>query len=189
MTEIRAASNIRSPDNPIPQTIIAIDPGHTTGLALYRRWANRRSGAELRHTLIVDQYGPAERESLVDKLKELSPAHNPAIIVFEKYVARPTQHGHLGGESQLQFSPIYVHGYMVGAMETCRKPLEMPTFVPQQASEMASFPDNRLKAMFPQLFALTLKPAQPHARDALRHLLVYLKRHHFDHYSALIPQN
>jgi hypothetical protein len=126
---------------------------------------------------------------MVRKLLGASPIANPAIIIYEQYVARPSRHGLVGAEAQKALSPVYIHGYVVGSMESHRNPLQMPTFIPQQASEMASFPDKRIKAMFPQLYALTLGPAQPHARDALRHLLVYLKRHEFPSYQSLKPLN
>jgi len=133
----------------------------------------------------VHQYTHEQHRELATKLRGLSPAGNPAIIVYEQYVARPSRHGLVGAEAQKALSPVFIHGYMVGVMESGRKPVQMPTFFPQQASEMASFSDVRIKAMFPKLYDLTLAPAQPHARDALRHLLVYLKRHDFGTYQGL----
>lgn len=154
--------------------IIAVDPGTTTGLAYYKP-SRHKLPRECVHVL---EFKQGEHRELATKLRGLSPADNPAVLVYEQYVARPSAHGHLGGEAKYQFSPIYVHGYMVGLMEACRKPEHMPTFVPQQASMMAGMPDKRLKTMFDPFYTLTLSPAKPHARDALRHLLVYIRKAH-----------
>jgi len=138
----------------------------------------------------VRQFKFEHLRDLVIQVRKLSPPENPATIVYERYVTRPTQHGNLGAEAKYQLSPVYVHGYLVGAMEQARFPSQMPTFHPQLASEMSAMPDNRLKAMFPLLFALTLGPAKPHGRDALRHLLVYLKRYRNSAYQGLkVPQD
>ena len=181
--------NIRSPQKPKPRAIVAIDPGTTTGIAVY--WIRTRAGHRVprERAIEVFQFGSSDTEHrlMARKLRSLSPIANPAIIVYEQYIARPSRHGLVGAEAQKALSPVFIHGYVVGLMESIRNPLQMPAFHPQQASEMANFPDKRLKAMFPNLYALTLRPAKPHARDALRHLLTYLKRHHFDAYQALKP--
>jgi hypothetical protein len=184
MTQKPRRPNIRSPIHTrsglqLPQTIVAVDPGRTTGLAAIC------PNKPLNKVIQVFQFSHEEHRELATKLRGLSPANNPAIIIYEQYVARPSRHGLVGAEAQKALSPVFIHGYMVGLMEACRNPPQMPTFVPQQASEMASFPDKRIKSMFSELYALTLAPATPHARDALRHLLVYLKRHHFNTYQSL----
>ena len=175
---IRSLQPVQLP--PIPN-IIAIDPGHTTGVASYS--CQPRIG-----TISLAQFRGTDHQTIVSLLDWLEEG-DPDTIVYEQYVARPSRHGLVGAEAQKALSPVFVHGIVLGGLLMIRYSLQMPTFVPQQASEMASFPDKRLKAMFPHLFALTLGPAKPHARDALRHLLVYLKRHHFAHYQALKTPN
>lgn len=168
-------TNRNTSNQPISRPIVALDPGHTTGVAVYH--PDTRS-------VSIRQFAATQQIGMIKYLFAI----DPAIVVYEQYVARPTRHNHLGAEATRQLSPVYVHGIVLGAFLATRKPLEMPTFHPQQASEMAAFPDKRLRAMFPNLYPLTLRPAKPHARDALRHLLVYLKRMHFDHYQALKPE-
>src|SRR3982750_1324133 len=123
--------NIRSPqpEDGIQHCIVAIDPGKTTGMAVYV--PNKSTPAK---TVQVFQFTNEEHRTLITRLRRFSPATNPAIIIYEQYVARPSQHGLVGAEAGKALSPVFVHGYVVGAMEQARKPEEMPTIIPQQAS-------------------------------------------------------
>jgi hypothetical protein len=175
-------------------TIAAIDPGYTSGIAIYKFLGGQRMETYLE----IGQYQSSEIHKMMARIWRLGPKKKPIDIVFEKYVARKTQHGHLGGESRLQFSPIAMMGtiegfYMATDPKTGRKLRETPEFHPQQASEMSGMPDKRLRLLFPDIFAMTLgqrgagSKATPHARDAIRHLLVFLRRNHPKLYEALKP--
>jgi hypothetical protein len=167
----------------------AIDPGTTTGYASIQH--NHMHGAI---DLELMQFDMDEIGNIMDRMIRLGAKRRPPTIIYEKYVARPSRHGHLGAEANRQLSPVAVWGKIEGHLEAYYAPYnpeiggkdgQMPQLVPQMPSEMAGMPDKRLKAMFPDLFRMTLNPAMPHARDALRHLLVYLKKHQNPIYQAL----
>lgn len=175
--------------------VAAIDPGVTTGLITM--WYNNLAGGGARGQITIAQV-PASETSIrfiVEQIARVMSKKHGGILVYERYIARPSRHGLVGASADRALSPIAVYheikGYFQARTDNSdeRFPPQIPTYVPQQASEMASFSDKRIKAMFPDIWALTCNPAIPHGRDALRHLLVYLKREHFPLYQALKPQD
>lgn len=184
-------------DSPMPGefsnniNVIALDPGATTGFASFQY-----SNFHMRLELEISQFMRDDLLKMKTQMARVGSKAYPPTIVFEQYVARKVRGDHLGAEAKRALSPVDIMGRVQGWYDERLNPetpiegvkvVQMPTFVPQQASMMASMADKRLKTMFPDIYKLTLGPALPHGRDALRHLLVYLKRYHFDHYQALKP--
>ena len=137
-------------------TIIALDPGLTTGVAIQRAPGLLPDACQI--------LGRFEVYAFVTQIlqEEAAVSRPNPIIVIERF----TINGNTASKSQ-QLDPLYVIGVVeyLALRNNCPFHLQSPS----QAKSFAT--DAKLKA------AGWWVPGQDHARDALRHLMVFLCTH------------
>lgn len=136
-------------------SIIALDPGLTTGVAVKAPGEEPGAG---QITGRFEVYAAVERFFLQE-----AKANRPRpIVVIERF----TINGNTAQKSQ-QLDPLYI----IGVVEYLALSRNCPFFLqaPSQAKSFAT--DAKLKS------AGWWVPGQDHARDALRHLMVFLCTH------------
>jgi hypothetical protein len=152
----------RSPNRPRPTpaprtpTIFALDPGVTTGLAILYAGAIKLSQLNLQQIAAIP-----------DLLHETP----PEVIVMEDFQSNPAKN--LGGRASVDpiFAPVRVSAMIEVYAALHNSPIKI---VYQLPSDKAMMNDQRLQIVHPHGFKATR--GLPHARDALRHLEIYLRR-------------
>lgn len=128
--------------------ILSLDPGETTGAAIIGFEPNQ-GPAVFHHWQVTG--GPV---GFIEWFNEL-PVDLYDEIVCESFVLRPGVHG-------ANIAPAYV----IGALEALA---EVPITY-QMPSQKKLVPDSVLKKGL-----TTYKPGEPHATDAIRHAIIYLR--------------
>jgi hypothetical protein len=146
--------------------IMAIDPGVTTGVAVSTRKSNKEAidhqNTQLYEVKLADLHTFA---------KQLA-RNPPQTIIIEEFQLNPGHSRGGKGRSDL-FSPIHVAAYLEAFLSlTDLDPRPQITY--QLPAEKALFKNDRLQLTHPTLYQQTR--GKPHARDALRHLLVAARR-------------
>jgi len=131
------------------ELVLAIDPGVTTGFALFQ-FPHLRGHAQFRSTLVPSA---ARRVRLV--IDKYQPQH----IVVEEYVIYPWM------VRQQSWSSLHTVR-LIGAIELIAADLKLP-LTKQQALKAKNIKDKSLKQW--NLY----KPGKPHANDAIRHAVAY----------------
>jgi len=150
----------RRPRQATPQprtpTIFALDPGVTTGLAILYASTVQLSQLNLKEIATIPAF--------IDNLR-------PEVIVMEDFQSNPARN--LGGRASTDaiFAPVRVSAQIEVYAAQAAAP---PRIVYQLPSDKGMMPDKRLALIHPHGFKATV--GLPHARDALRHLEVYLRR-------------
>lgn len=131
--------------------LLALDPGHTTGWAVFHEYKLYCSG----------EVDTSEIDTAVQELKPLFDTFVPHTIVLEDYrVYRWRQKQHVG--SELMTTRV------IGCIETLSSLDSIPVYK-QPAQVAKSFcKDTKLKAWG------IYKPGERHARDAIRHGAYFL---------------
>jgi hypothetical protein len=151
--------------------LVAIDPGVTTGVAIFHFPPRTVQGARP-PAVQTHQVHTAENIPIAGLASTIFLPKRPHAIVIEQYVTRPSGHGSVGSRHHTELSPIWVAGQLLGWLEAQQG--KKPAIYWQQAGlAMGAFPPKRLKDLFPSLYRQTR--GQPHARDALIHGLRWLK--------------
>lgn len=143
--------------------IFAIDPGRTTGIAwgwIDRTWQVTRPGwAQIDTSTLRDV------KIILDMINEF----RPDVVVYEDFIIRT-----LAADPHpmtiidiLEWELGSGFGQYAGAFRP-------DTLKPQQPAERSIINDGRLKRM--ELY----QPGQPHANDAMRHLVVYSRKMRVD---------
>lgn len=129
-------------------TILSLDPGETTGVTIVQFTPDQAPSV-----IYYDQItgGPV---GFIRWFKSL-PKDSYDEIVCESFILRPGVHG-------ANIAPAYV----IGALEAMA---EVPVTY-QAPSQKRLVPDEVLK-----IGATTYKPGKPHATDAIRHAILYLR--------------
>ena len=156
------------------RTIIAIDPGVTTGLALFR-FPPKSASRPVPPVIETIQFDTKDEAGALE-LATFVVTHKPHHLIIEQYVTRPSVHGSVGNRHQVELSPIWVAGQLLGYYAGKYKkpaPEVVPIHWQQAGLAMGAMPPKRLKTLFPGLYKQTA--GQPHARDALIHGLRWLK--------------
>ena len=149
---------------------LAIDPGATTGFAALHAHANREP------TFTLSQYdtrspGSAGFVALASTLRRYSAAPG-TIVTIEDFQIRASANAK-GANRNWGLQPVAITGALQGFLAAYELPTDQ--WIYQTASlAMSSFPDARLQQVCPVWFDYTV--GYPHARDAARHLLTYLKQ-------------
>lgn len=130
--------------------VIALDPGETTGYAIYSQYT-RHGGVD--RSLTTAQLGadPHHRELYV-----MLNAANPNVVVCEDFKYQRGAGGH-------NLTPVEYIG--VCKLWTAERSIPL---VLQGRSLKTLWDDGKIKKLG------LWKPAQPHAMDALRHMLYYV---------------
>jgi len=130
--------------------ILAVDPGITTGVALMQ-WPILRGWAQVKYQ------DPSEAAA---RIRRLIVKHQPETVVVEDYRVYPWK------MRQHVWSPLNTVR-LIGAIDLICKDLKVP-IVLQGANKAKVITDERLKAWG------LWKPGNPHAMDAVRHLVSYI---------------
>ncbi len=134
-------------------TILAFDPGHTTGYAIFHGCALHESG----------EVDTDDMEKATEKLGEVIACTHPYIVVIEDYRIYKSRAKHHIGSSILT-------ARIIGCIETlCYVNIQPPTIVKQPASTAKTFCTNtKLKEWG------FYKKGERHALDAIRHGCYYI---------------
>ena len=148
---------------------ISIDPGGTTGFAALHV-SNHGLTFTLAeyHTQSPDAPGFLALATLLRRA-----AQKPGtVVIIEDFQLRASPHQ--GANRNWGLQPVAITGALQGFLAAHHIPTAAWKF--QTASlAMSSFPDHRLATVTPVWAQYTT--GYPHARDAARHLLTYLKQH------------
>lgn len=142
----------------ILKPIIAIDPGHTTGIAFL--WSGLYKGKPIIPQVTQD----TGRENAQRMLAFYLDTYRPEVVSERYAITAGTT------KATPQYDALYLNGWLEA---TCREMgLDFTMQTPADAKGFA--PDARLKR------AGWYIPTLPHGRDAARHLMLYLVKHHAD---------
>lgn len=138
--------------------IVALDPGGTTGVAIYTHSADTASGAFHNERIVRKQLGP-DRHHV--ELWKLLTSENPDVIVCESFEFRQF-------DKKDRHNIVLVSKEYIGIVELyCA--MTGKEHKPQTASVGKAFwSDDKIKRL-----GLWV-PGNPHSMDATRHLLHYL---------------
>lgn len=143
--------------------VLAVDPGETTGWALWR--GGEEGVATFRNGAVVwGQIGPARgREGEIEAVGHLvRKVSDGDIVVVEDFILRPTGNARRSG-----LSPVRI----TARLETlcAARGLDVEWVYQQASAAKGVVTDTRLRDL-----GLWVR-GQVHARDALRHLVLYLR--------------
>lgn len=144
-----------SPGVPVPKCLIALDPGETTGWALFHDARLTDCGELPTHTI---------KKSL-DLLTALFDKHNPERIVYEDYRI-------YGWKTQSHSWDALFTPRLIGCLQTMAAIRDLPwsTQMAQQPKQFCT--DDKLK-----MWGMHQKGMR-HARDAIRHGTYYMLFNH-----------
>lgn len=129
-------------------TVVAVDPGGTTGLAVW----SPGMGISL---------WEGKPDEAVDRLANLSAINHKRHFVVERYIITPAT-----AKMSQQHDALEIIGALKYLVRTHDHTLSLQT--PAEAKAFST--DTKLKTVG------WYKPGLPHARDASRHLLLYLSK-------------
>lgn len=153
------------------ERIFCIDPGGTTGWVYGQVQMNgsahhQLAVAVLKGRMAYGQFKGSENGA-IDQMLQLIKEHKAETVVIEDYVVRlPYKNTHRAGLSPARIGAGLAYA-LSGVPSVTQVKFQMP-------SQMAVITDDRLKA-----WGLWL-PGKPHACDAMRHMVIYLRNNMVD---------
>lgn len=138
--------------------VVALDPGETTGYAVYSRYTSQ-GGYE--RSLTSSQMGSHPHHLALYEFLELA---QPQVVVCEDFKYQRGPGGH-------NLTPVEY----IGVVKLWTAERHVP-LVLQPRSRKTLWDDGKIKELG------LWKPGKPHAMDAVRHLLYYLTVDHHEYY-------
>ncbi len=154
----------------VERTFVAIDPGGTTGLAVLHVPQTRPPQFTVAQFKTWASYAP-ETMQLAAQIRQYARKWN-TIVVVEDFSVRNVRAQ--GANRNWGLQPVAITAALQGFLGAYDIPTDHWQFQ-TPALAMSSFPDQRLMQVAPIWIEHT--KGQQHARDAVRHLLTYLKLH------------
>jgi len=153
MTFYELLIEIYGTDHTVPKTVLALDPGETTGWALFREG----------HLVDKGQIEHRDQGGMSRQIMELVTVHNPTTLVVEDYRVYASK------AKTHSWSSLFTPK-LLGAIEfICN--LQKVQIVLQMASSKQFCTDEKLKQWH------YYSKGTPHANDAVRHGCYYLLFH------------
>ena len=152
--------------------LLAVDPGHTTGLA-YKRFDNRFPPEEFFIPPLTEM--PVGFDECVDAIRANIIACAPDLIVYERFQITPATAKKTTGGSNEAIE-------LIGVTRFLARQYAVPLEEQKPADAMSLVTDEKLKRID------WYTPGKDHARDAMRHLLLAAIRLNLVDLSLLLPR-